>query len=109
MKNNSKLAVAKPWGREVILERNRWYTVKILEVLPGRRLSLQYHRWKVESVYVLSGEVVDRGLFFTTGDFFHVPRGQMHRFETRAGCRLLEVSHGRNEDIVRLLDDYNRV
>ncbi|MGH8312282.1 MAG: mannose-6-phosphate isomerase, partial [Gammaproteobacteria bacterium] len=34
----------RPWGRWTVLHRGEGYQVKLLEVRPGQRLSLQFHR-----------------------------------------------------------------
>ena len=49
--------VEKPWGFELWWAVTELYAGKILHVEQGRRLSVQYHREKDESCYVLSGRV----------------------------------------------------
>ena len=46
--------VDKPWGHELIWTDTDRYAGKILVIETGRRLSLQYHERKLESIYVLS-------------------------------------------------------
>src|SRR5881409_3714085 len=52
--------VEKPWGHELIWAKTERYVWKILHIEPGHVLSLQYHRKKDESIYVLAGEIVLR-------------------------------------------------
>ena len=47
--------ILKPWGYEQILEKNKKYVVKKLFMKKNHRCSLQYHKVKLETVYVLSG------------------------------------------------------
>ena len=47
--------VEKPWGHELIWAETDRYAGKVLVIETGRRLSLQYHERKDESIYVLAG------------------------------------------------------
>ena len=47
--------VAKPWGFEIWWAVTDSYAGKILHIEQGARLSVQYHEYKDESCYVLSG------------------------------------------------------
>jgi mannose-6-phosphate isomerase len=49
--------VEKPWGHEEIWAETSDYVGKVLVVLKGQRLSLQYHRLKEETLYLESGRV----------------------------------------------------
>ncbi|MGH7371574.1 MAG: phosphomannose isomerase type II C-terminal cupin domain [Candidatus Methylomirabilales bacterium] len=107
----------RPWGRWRILEEGPGYKVKRLEVEPGKRLSLQYHRHRSEYWVVVQGQatvgVGGRTLVLSHGESAHVPRTAMHRIENRGPARLIviEVQTGaylEEDDIVRLDDDYGR-
>ncbi len=106
--------VAKPWGHELIFARAPGkYAGKILVIEKGRRLSLQYHRRKHESLYVLKGRPTlrlgPRTRVAGPGTAFAVPAGTVHRFEARQGrVTLIEVSTAELGDVVRLQDDYGR-
>jgi len=50
--------VEKPWGYEEIWAETDKYLGKILTILPWHRLSLQYHKVKEETVYVLEGQLL---------------------------------------------------
>jgi len=105
--------VKKPWGREMIFAHTRKYAGKLLVIEKGRRLSLQYHRRKHESLFVLKGKLTLRlgraTRLARPGDAFAVPPGTVHRFEARHGrVTLLEVSTPELDDVVRLSDDYGR-
>ena len=49
--------VAKPWGHETIWARTDRYVGKVLHIKAGHALSVQYHKVKDETVYLLSGEL----------------------------------------------------
>jgi mannose-6-phosphate isomerase len=50
--------VAKPWGSEVWWAHTSRYAGKILRVAAGHRLSVQSHRSKDETFYLLSGRLL---------------------------------------------------
>ncbi|MFL5777880.1 MAG: cupin, partial [Chloroflexota bacterium] len=49
--------VPKPWGSELIWVETPRYVGKVLRIETGKRLSLQRHQVKDESIYVLSGRL----------------------------------------------------
>ncbi len=49
------MIVDKPWGHEQIWALTDKYVGKVLHINEGQRLSLQYHRVKEETIYVLEG------------------------------------------------------
>ncbi len=106
--------VEKPWGHELIFAHAPGkYAGKILVIEKGKRLSLQYHRRKHESLYVLKGKLTLRlgkkKHVAGPGTAFAVPPGTEHRFESHHGrVTLVEVSTAELDDVVRLQDDYGR-
>lgn len=105
--------VAKPWGQELWFAETRRYVGKLIVIENGRRLSLQYHKVKHESLYVLRGVLTLRidGKIRTLrpGGAFEIPPRMRHRFEARHGrVTLVEVSTPETSDIVRISDDYGR-
>jgi len=104
--------VDKPWGREVWFAHEDEYAGKLLEVKAGERLSLQYHRVKKETIYVLKGEVEvvlgDEEMTLSENDVFTIKPGVKHRFKALSDVVLVEVSTPELDDIVRLSDDYGR-
>ncbi len=93
------------------------YLGKILSIRRGRRLSLQLHRRKDESIYVLRGrlrltlenetgqlEIEELG----PGEARRILPGRQHRFEAIEDTDLVEVSTPEIDDVVRLADDYGR-
>lgn len=109
---NKVRVVKKPWGREVhwALEKN--YVGKILEVRGGRRLSLQYHRFKCETMYVLEGRIKltlgAKTMVVGPGKSVTIKPGVKHRVEALDNAKILEASTPQIKDVVRLEDDWGR-
>jgi len=109
--------IKKPWGQEELIEKNDRYMVKKLTMLSGHKCSLQYHKEKRETIYVLSGKLNiytgrDKNFLevkeYEAGDNITIPPGLIHRMEGVEECTYLEASTPEIEDVVRLVDDYNR-
>lgn len=109
--------VDKPWGYELIFAHTDRYVGKILHIDPGEALSLQYHRVKDETLYLLSGEyeleVEEDGRMvrhqMQPGDTYRIRPNTRHRMRTEAtACDILEVSTPELDDVVRLDDRYGR-
>jgi mannose-6-phosphate isomerase-like protein (cupin superfamily) len=109
--------VPKPWGHELIWALTDRYCGKVIAIDAGRRLSLQRHHRKDESVYVLRGRMRlhledDEGTVriheLGPGESQHVPTGRIHRFEAVEDVELIEVSTAEIDDVERLEDDFGR-
>ena len=109
--------IDKPWGKEELLEINDHYMVKKLTMWKGHRCSLQYHKQKKETIYVLSGQLkiysgsVENKLtekIYGPNDTITLLPGTIHRMEGVEDCVYLEASTPQMEDVVRIQDDYNR-
>ena len=109
--------VEKPWGHELIWAETDRYAGKILVIEAGKRLSLQYHNQKLESIFVLAGRLrlylEDAAGVLQTEDLGPgtarlVPVGRRHRFEAIERVELVEVSSPELDDVVRLSDDFGR-
>jgi quercetin dioxygenase-like cupin family protein len=111
------IRVEKPWGYEIWYAWTDRYVGKILHVRRGGRLSLQYHRQKDETSYVLRGRLrvthgpdADRLTVTEVGEG-HVWRnrpGEVHTMEALEDADVLEVSTPEVDDVVRLGDRYGR-
>ncbi len=110
--------VDKPWGYELIWALTEDYCGKILFVKAGESLSLQFHKIKDESWYVLDGRaelelgapgqtVLDTEVI-RPGAAFRFKPGTVHRVRALEDTRILEVSTPQLDDIVRLEDTYGR-
>jgi len=100
------------------LEERPGFKVKVLEVKPGARLSLQRHSRRQEHWVVVEGNAdVVRGneeLKLSKGEHIHIPRETNHRLGNSGESLLviIEVQLGDylgEDDIVRLADDYRRL
>ena len=107
----------RPWGAWTLLEIGSGYKVKRLEVLPGKRLSLQKHSSRSEHWVVVQGTARvtndDRVFLLEMNESTFIPLGAVHRLENPNSTPLLviEVQSGaelRETDIVRLEDDFGR-
>ena len=109
--------VDKPWGHELIWALTDRYVGKVLVIEAGKKLSLQRHEVKDESIFVLSGRLrlhleddggAVRQVELGPGDYRHVPTGKVHRFEAIDRCELVEVSTPELDDVIRIEDDFGR-
>jgi mannose-6-phosphate isomerase len=107
----------RPWGAWTVLEAGDGYKVKRIEVLPGKRLSLQKHFCRSEHWVVVQGRarVTNGGGVFVLemNQSAFIPLGAIHRLENADSGPLavIEVQSGddlRESDIVRLDDDFDR-
>jgi mannose-6-phosphate isomerase len=110
--------VEKPWGYELIWAKTDDYAGKILFVRSGQALSLQFHREKDESWYVLdgraelelgaAGQAILEKEVIAKGAAFHFQPGTVHRIVAVEDTTILEVSTPQLDDVVRLEDNYGR-
>ena len=107
----------RPWGSYTVLEEDRGFKVKRIEVLPGKRLSYQKHAQRAEHWFVVEGTAKvtldDREITVRAGEAIDIPIGAAHRVENPDDENLvfIEVQRGSylgEDDIVRLQDDYGR-
>jgi mannose-6-phosphate isomerase-like protein (cupin superfamily) len=113
----STTCVEKPWGWELWWTVTDRYVGKVIFITEGRRLSLQYHNEKDESVFVMEGEMILhledadgelQPIKLGPGEFRRVPVGRRHRFEAITDTKIIEVSTPELDDVVRLEDDFGR-
>jgi mannose-6-phosphate isomerase-like protein (cupin superfamily) len=109
--------VEKPWGHEIVWAKTKDYVGKILFILTGHKLSLQYHKVKEETIHLESGLMdleyeVSPGTMKTirlvAGDTYHIEPKRKHRMVAVLDCRVYEVSTPHLEDVVRIQDSYGR-
>jgi len=116
------MIVEKPWGSETIWARTEHYVGKILKVHCGEQLSIQYHNFKDETMYVMSGKgiiyfyelrddtpVIINRIAVGKGDSVHIPPKQIHSVEAITDMEILEASTNHLDDLVRLRDRYSRL
>lgn len=113
--------IDKPWGKEEILETNQKYTVKRLTMLNGHKCSLQYHKFKTETIYVISGEltiyvgdIIGKNAtigksYMSVGQTITIDPFRIHRMSAESGDVVyLECSTSELNDVIRIEDDYER-
>lgn len=132
--------VSKPWGQEKWIQAGEIgypFVLKELTLLAGQRTSLQVHRQKSESIYILKGsgyllyhsdpfscDLYESGKYteeqlsnifnqlirvpLEPGLVFHTPPGTIHRMIAVTDLVYVEASTTELDDVVRLQDDNNR-
>jgi quercetin dioxygenase-like cupin family protein len=132
--------VDKPWGWEQWIQPGSDvypFVLKQLLLKAGQRTSLQVHRFKSESIIILSGqgtlltydpffdcelylegqysdnvlEYIKNNLVAHTisrGSMFHTPPGTIHRMIADTDLLYIEASTQQLDDVVRLQDDQKR-
>ncbi|MFA7300984.1 MAG: hypothetical protein WC069_01625 [Candidatus Shapirobacteria bacterium] len=110
--------ITKPWGSETILtEPGLPYTLKILKLNAGGKLSLQYHDDRIETMSLISGncQVLMGKTIETTKIETMIPEYGytikpkiVHRFMAITDTVLIEASNGETGTTHRLQDDYSR-
>lgn len=110
--------INKPWGYETVWAETPKYLGKILHIMASKRLSLQYHKVKDETIMVQRGTLqLELGatkndlkvITMNPGDTQHIPAGFVHRMSGLTDVEVLEVSTSEISDVVRLEDDHGRV
>jgi quercetin dioxygenase-like cupin family protein len=122
--------VAKPWGSETWYTANLdapGYALKRITMTAGHQSSLQSHRFKAETNYVVAGEatvlsgrqapgnpdaVVDPADLTVTvhrpGTGWSSPPGELHRVIAHRDYTAIEVSTPELDDVIRWSDDTGR-
>jgi mannose-6-phosphate isomerase len=110
--------VEKPWGFEIIYTPPEApVTGKILHVLAGKRLSLQYHDQKSESLCLIKGEarivlsnskgtIEELNMELNKG--YYIQPGQKHRVIAISDIDFIEASTPEKGNTFRIEDDANR-
>ena len=107
----------RPWGNYTILHTDDSCQVKKLVVNPGKRISLQSHKFRAEHWFVVSGqgiaELDSLEMQVGPGVSIDVPIGSKHRISCTGSERLvfIEVQTGSSfdeDDIIRYADDFGR-
>lgn len=106
----------RPWGAFTLIHMGEcgksW--VKLIQVNPRSKLSLQSHRSRHEHWVCVSGELlaeVDGGATtLTPGSAISIKAGVRHRLSSEKGGFIVEVATGvaDEDDITRIQDEYGR-
>jgi len=107
----------RPWGYfETLMETDK-SKVKLLCIQPNHRLSLQKHKYRSETWYVINGEAkVTKGserFSLLTGDSIIIGQNEEHRLENLSTdtLEIIEIQTGTyfgEDDIIRIQDSYGR-
>jgi mannose-1-phosphate guanylyltransferase/mannose-6-phosphate isomerase len=110
--------VKRPWGAYTVLELGDGFKVKLVEVKPGKALSLQYHKKRSEHWVVVEGTAkIVKGKHcsvFEANQSTYIPIGCAHRLVNplkNKNLKIIEVQAGKyleEDDIVRIKDDFGR-
>lgn len=109
----------RPWGGYITLWEDKNFKVKILFVLPKKRLSLQRHKHRKEKWFIVEGEaMITKGKARFTmkeGNSLIIEKEELHRIENKSEDKILkivEIWMGDildEKDIERFEDDFGRV
>jgi mannose-6-phosphate isomerase-like protein (cupin superfamily) len=108
----------RPWGSYTILNQGKGYKIKIVEVVPHKRLSLQKHKHRSEHWVVVEGEAKvilgEKAFSLKENESTYIPKEGLHRLENplEKPLRIIEVQCGgyvEEDDIQRFDDDHGRV
>jgi len=109
--------IMKPWGYELLIEKNKNYMFKKLFMKQGHRCSLQFHKKKIETIFIVSGDLkifygknIKKLKYktFKPNETITLNPKIIHRMQAVSDCVYLESSTPEITDVVRLSDDYNR-
>jgi mannose-6-phosphate isomerase-like protein (cupin superfamily) len=115
--------VTKPWGKEVWInyvkgeevgDEEKKYVMKKLYIKAGTKTSFQYHEKKVETNFLVDGEVeawfenepgiIDKKIL-KSGAIWTIPAMIKHRIVTITDIILIESSTPEVDDVIRINDD----
>lgn len=110
--------VYRPWGWYDSIEAGQGFQVKLIQVKPGARLSVQMHHRRAEHWVVVKGvaEVLngDKTFELQVNQSTYIPIGVTHALRNPSSdepLEIIEVQSGDylgEDDIVRFEDDYGR-
>ena len=109
--------IYRPWGSYTSLIETQEWLVKIIEVNPGSKLSLQMHHHRAEHWVVVSGsarvQIEERDFILNENQSTFIPLGSKHRLSNpnQNPLKIIEIQSGDSiseEDIVRFEDEYGR-
>ena len=108
----------RPWGFYTVLKQEKGYKVKLINVLPNKKLSLQKHKKRAEQWFVVKGIAKitcgKKILYLKQGETLRIEKNIPHRLENPSNKNILEIvevaygSYLGEDDIIRLEDDFGR-
>ncbi len=109
--------VKRPWGSYTVLQNPTTFKVKRIEVKPGKRLSLQYHKMREEHWTFVAGTAKVRigeiTKVFTRNEHAFIPLEALHRVENIGDDMVVFIetqvgTYFGEDDIIRVEDDWGR-
>lgn len=107
----------RPWGSYTVLQVGEGFKIKIVEIEPKKRLSLQRHTRRAEHWVIVCGTAKitcgDSVKLVHSNESIYIPKFTRHRLEnpTEAPLKIVEVQTGEylgEDDIERFEDDFVR-
>lgn len=107
----------RPWGSFTVLQSARGFKIKLIEIDPKKRISLQKHFRRTEHWVVVSGKVkvlsANKIKIVSSNQSIYIPKGTIHRLinHTNSCVKIVEVQTGdylEEDDIERFQDDFKR-
>ncbi|MDA9034274.1 adenylyltransferase/cytidyltransferase family protein [Hyphomicrobiales bacterium] len=108
----------RPWGNYHVIAKNTGYQIKEIKVEKGRKLSLQKHKDRSEFWQIIKGKskiIIEKEEYFLgENQHIYIPKDTVHRIENIGKEQLIfiEIQLGeslKEEDIIRIEDDYGRI
>ena len=108
----------RPWGNYHIIAKNLGYQIKEIKVSVNSKLSLQTHQNRAEFWQIIKGNckvtIAEKEHKLEANDNIFIPKNTLHRIENTGNQELtfIEIQLGmdiKEEDIVRIEDDYGRI
>lgn len=110
--------INKPWGHEILIEKNKHYMFKELKMNKGHQCSLQFHNKKIETIYIIKGKLRIyigknkkklKSKLYKQGQTITIIPKTIHRMRAETTSVYLEASTPELKDVVRIEDDYRRI
>jgi len=108
----------RPWGNYHIIAKNLGYQIKEIKVSVNSKLSLQKHHNRAEFWQIIKGNckvtVGEKEYELEDNNNIYIPKDTVHRIENTGNQELIfvEIQLGKDikeEDIIRIEDDYGRI
>jgi mannose-6-phosphate isomerase-like protein (cupin superfamily) len=114
--------IEKPWGSVISWSAIKTIGGKIIKIKKGERTSLKYNTLKDEVLFVISGSIIvstwsqkkhpeesaELRYPIFPGETFSIQSEIPFRLKALEDSYIVEISNGKNNQIVRFKDDYGR-
>ena len=97
----------RPWGEFQVIDSGDGFQVKRIIVLPGKRLSLQSHKFRKEHWVVSSGEaeveINNKISKLTIAESIDIPLGAIHRLSNKSKSKLIIIEIQFGSTLVKMI------